>query len=104
MRAPHVAFLSRERILTHQPQENFLQIAPDLVVEVMSPSDTAHQVQAKVEDWLSAGVRLVWVVYPNTRSVVVYNSQREAKVLTAQETLQGDPVLPGFSCKVSELF
>ena len=60
--------------------------------------------QAKVEQWLSAGVRLVWVVYPDTRSVVVYNAQREGKLLRADDTLTGDPVLPGFTCKVSEIF
>ncbi|MBI4339076.1 MAG: Uma2 family endonuclease [Chloroflexi bacterium] len=103
VRAPDVVFVSKER-LPKEPGRAFLELAPDLVVEVVSPSNSAPYIQAKVEDWLSAGVRLVWVVYPDTRSVVVYNSQREAKVLTAQETLQGDPVLPGFSCKVSELF
>ncbi len=103
VRAPDVVFVSKERL----PQERnraFLELAPDLVVEVVSPSNSAPYMQAKVEDWLSAGVRLVWVVYPNTRSVVVYNAQREAKLLGVNDTLTGEPVLPGFQCKVSELF
>jgi Uma2 family endonuclease len=104
VRAADVAFISKARLPQGDLPDGFWGIVPDLVVEVMSPSDTAPQVQAKVEDWLSAGVRLVWVVYPNTRSVVVYNAQREARVLATNETLTGEPVLPGFTCKVSELF
>ncbi|MBI4312583.1 MAG: Uma2 family endonuclease [Chloroflexi bacterium] len=103
VRAPDVAFISRER-LQAGPQQGFVTTIPDLVGEVVSPSDTAPTVQAKVEDWLSVGVRIVWVVYPNTRSVVVYQPDMTARVLTYGDTLAGDPVLPGFACKVSELF
>lgn len=102
--APDVAFISKDHLPHRELAQGFVDVIPDLVVEVMSLSDTAPQVQAKVEDWLSAGIRLVWVVYPNTRSVVVYNAHREARVLAANETLTGEPVLPGFTCNISELF
>ncbi len=101
--APDLAFIARERQPTG-PQKGFVTTIPDLVAEVVSPSNSAPSMQAKVEQWLSAGVRLVWVVYPDTRSVVVYNAQREGKLLRADDTLTGDPVLPGFTCKVSEIF
>lgn len=104
VRAPDVAFVARDRLPSADLPVGFPELAPDLVVEVLSPSDTAVQVQAKVEEWLRAGVRLVWVAYPDTRSVVVYRSLSEVTVLGEGDDLQGDPVLPGFSCPVSEIF
>jgi Uma2 family endonuclease len=104
VRAPDVAFVARERLPSPDLPTGYPELAPDLVVEVLSPSDTAVQVQAKVEDWLRAGVRLAWVVYPDTRSVVVYRSLSEVVVLGEEDNLQGDPVLPGFSCPVADIF
>lgn len=104
VRAPDAAFVSKERLPSGDLPEGFLEVVPDLVVEVVSPSDTAVDVQRKVEDWLHAGVRLVWVIYPGTRSVAVYRSLADIRLLTEADTLEGDSVLPGFSCLVAELF
>jgi Uma2 family endonuclease len=104
VRAPDGAFVAKGRLPPGDLPVGFLDIVPDLVVEVVSPSDTASYIQAKVEDWLRAGVSLAWVFYPDTRSVAVYRSLDEASVLSAGDHLQGDPVLPGFSCLVKDLF
>ena len=104
VRAPDVAFVSSERLGTDEAPAGFLRMAPDLAVEVVSPSDSAAAVQSKVEDWLGAGTRLVWVVYPDTRSVTVYRSLNEAEVLSEPDALDGAPVLPDFALPVSDLF
>ena len=104
VRAPDVSFVSKERVPPEGLPEGYWDLAPDLAVEVVSPSDTAAEVQAKVQAWLEAGVRLVWVVYPGTRFVVVYGSLREISTLTATDALSGGDVVPGFSCSVGEIF
>ena len=104
VRAPDVAFVSSERLGTDEAPAGFLKMAPDLAVEVVSPSDSAAAVQSKVEDWLGAGTRLVWVVYPDTRSVTVYRSLNEAEVLSEPDALDGAPVLTDFAVPVGDLF
>jgi len=104
VRAPDAAFLTQERLSEGRLPKGYFEGAPDLVVEVVSPNDTASEVQAKVEDWLRAGARLVWVVYPESRSVTVFRSWDDVRMLTSADTLTGDPVLPGFTCPVQEPF
>ncbi len=103
VRAPDASFVSKER-LGEEEAPGYLELAPDFAVKVVSPSDSASMVQAKVEDWLKAGTRLVWVVYPATRSVTVYRSLQEALVLSEDDALDGAPVFEGFSIRVMELF
>lgn len=103
VRAPDVAFVAEARVAQARVA-GYPDLAPDLVVEVVSPHDAAGDVQARVEDWLRAGTRLVWVLYPQSRSAVVYRPDGEARVLHADDTLAGDPALPGFACRVGELF
>ncbi|HUP00585.1 MAG TPA: Uma2 family endonuclease [Gemmatimonadota bacterium] len=78
-------------------------MGPDLAVEIVSPSNTAADIQEKVLEYLAAGSRLVWVVHPRSRSVTVYRSREEIRVLVEGESLEGDDVLPGFRLGVSEL-
>ena len=104
VRAPDVAFVSRERLGTDAVPSGFIELAPDFVVEVVSPSDSASGVQAKVEDWLQAGTRLVWVVYPETTSVAAYPSLQQVQVLSEGDTLGAAPVLKDFSVAASDLF
>ena len=105
VRAADVGFISASRLSsTGIPETGFWPIAPDLAIEVVSPGDSSDDVQAKVEDYLSAGTRMVWVVYPKTRSVTVFRSLRDVKVLRADESLSGEDVLPGFECRVGEVF
>lgn len=104
VRAPDIAFVRRERIPETGIPKNFWDIAPDLAVEVLSPSDTVNEVDEKVEDWLAAGVRVVWVVNPRTRAVTLHLSPHEVVVLHEQDELDGGEVVPGFRCRVAEIF
>lgn len=84
------------------------EAAPDLAVEVVSPNDTAEEVDAKVMEWLNAGVPLVWVVSPGVRKVRVQRPRNAAlgpiSMLGEEDAISGEDVLPGFSCRVSEFF
>ncbi len=104
VRAADAAFVAKARIPPEGEPEGYWAIAPDLVVEVVSPSDSAPAVQSKVADWLAAGCRIVWVVYPDTKTVTEYHSWQKVQVLTADQSLEGSDVLPGFVCPVRELF
>jgi len=104
VRAPDVAFVTRERIPPTGVPRGYWELAPDLVAEVVSPGDNAADVQDKIEEWLNAGVRRVWVVYPDTQTIHVYRSLKEVGVLKSGDRLDGEDVLPGFSCTVEEIF
>jgi Uma2 family endonuclease len=103
VRAPDVAYVSETR-LAQARIPGFPEMAPDLVVEVVSPNDRATEIQSKVEHWLEAGVLVVWVLYPATKSALEYQIGGGVTLLHADDTLHGEPVLPGFSCRVSDLF
>ena len=104
VRAPDLCFIARDRIPAGGLPRGYLEVIPDLVVEVISPGDRAAEVQEKVEEWLTAGVRLVWALYPRTRSVAAYQSLTVVRVYTESDVLDGAPVLPGFSWPVASLF
>ena len=104
VRAPDAAFIRRERIPEGGIPKKFWPGAPDLAVEVVSPGDTYNEVEDKVEDWLAAGARAVWVVNPKQRCVVIYRSMTDVTRLSEADELDGGEVLPGFRCKVSEVF
>lgn len=104
VRAPDVAFIAKNRLSPEGAPAGFSDTIPDLVVEVVSPSDRAGQVQEKIEQWIEHGVKLVWLVYPECRSITVYRSLSDVHVLHEGDTLTGGPVLPGFSCTVAEIF
>ena len=82
----------------------FYETVPDLVVEVASPSNSHWELNDKALMWLHYGVRLVWVVYPDTRNVTVYRANHRALTLSDEDALDGLDVLPGFTCVVSEIF
>ncbi len=102
--APDVAFIRKERLSVTGIPNAFYPEAPALVVEVVSPSDTAEEVDDKMRRWFAAGVELAWVVYPTGRSVTVYRGLTDIRVLTETDTLEGDGVISGFSCRVGDLF
>ena len=104
VRAPDAAFIAIERIPPDGIPTGFVHTIPDLVVEVVSPNDRAGQVQAKVEQWIEHGVKVVWLVHPERRSITVYRSLSDVHVLQEGDTLTGEPVLPDFSCPVAEIF
>jgi Uma2 family endonuclease len=103
VRAPDVAFVSSDRLPPGR-ERRFAELAPDLVAEVTSPSDRVAEVNEKVGQWLDAGVRLVWVVDPQTRIVVVHHPDGLARVLRGDDVLDGGDVLPGFALPLRELF
>lgn len=104
VRAADIAFVRRERIPATGIPKNFWELAPDLAVEVVSPGDTRSEVKEKLGDWLGAGTRVVWIVDPRRRTVTVYRSITDVTRLSEGDELDGGDVVPGFRCKVSEIF
>ncbi len=103
VRAPDVAFVARENIPSPEPQETYWPSAPDMAVEVLSPNDRTGEVDEKIGDWLRAGCRLLWIVDPKLHTITVYRSTTDVQFNTADETVDGGEVLPGFRCSVAEL-
>jgi Uma2 family endonuclease len=104
VRAPDVAFIRRDRIPATGLPRGYWPGAPDLVAEVISPSDTYTEVEEKVNEWLDAGVRMVLVLNPRSRTLTVYRSHTDVRRLTGSDVLTGGDVVPGFECRVSDLF
>jgi Uma2 family endonuclease len=103
VRAADVSYVRQERIPESGIPEGFWKLAPDLAVEVVSPYETAEEIQDKVFDYLSAGTPQVWVVYPRRQQVVVHTPDGLARTLSGEDRLEF-PQLPGFSCTVADLF
>jgi len=103
-RMPDVAFVSAARIPEEGAPSSKWEIAPDLAVEVISPNDIWEKVNDKVREYFAAGVRQVWLVSQNAEQVVVYDSPTQIKVVTAAEDLTSEALLPGFKCRVADLF
>lgn len=99
------AFISNGRVPGNEPVAGYLRIPPDLVVEVISPSNTAIEMMAKVEDYLRLGVRLVWLVYPDLKVVNVFTDDASlpSRVRPGQR-LEGGDILPGLSIEVDAIF
>ncbi len=104
IRAPDVAFVRQERIPPAGEPEGFWAIAPDLVIEIISPSETAQMIHEKVADYLRAGTRLLWLVYPASQTVMEYHPPMEAQRLTVEDDLDGGDVVPGFRYLLKRLF
>jgi Uma2 family endonuclease len=104
VRIPDVSYTRRERLAGGDVDEGHAKVAPDLVVEVISPNDLAADVMAKVRDFLNAGVPLIWVFNPDKCDVLVHRSDGTGALLKSGEVLDGGDVLPGFRCPVADLF
>ena len=98
-----VLFMSHGR-LAQLRGTAFLDVAPELIVEVLSPEDRWSEMRQKIREYFAIGVLLVWVADPDERSVHVFRSPTDVRVLTAEATLTGEAVLPGFSAQVGQLF
>ena len=103
VRAPDLAFICRDRVVGSVPA-GYFPGTPDLAIEVLSPNDRTREVDEKVQDWLRAGCREVWVVSPRLKTVAIHRPHADVRVLTADETLASPELLPGFACQVSEAF
>lgn len=103
VRAPDVAYVGPDRLAKARAR-GFPELAPDFVVEVVSPNDTAAEIQQKMDEWLQAGVRLAWVLFPATRSAMTYLADGTVHLLHADDTIMAEPVLPGFACRLGDLF
>ncbi len=104
VRKPDVSFIKTGRLPQEQLLRGHVRIAPDLAVEVLSPNDLAYQVDEKVEEYLRAGVQLVWVVNPETRTVAIFRQDGSTTRLRESDELSGESVVAGFRCPVRDLF
>ena len=104
VRAADVLFISLERYAQRQNKRGYLDVAPELIVEILSPDDRALEVTQKLRDYFSIGVRLVWVIDPEQRIVYAYRSLTDVRAFTDSDTLTAEEVLPGFAVPVASLF
>jgi Uma2 family endonuclease len=105
IRAADVAYLSWRHFPDRElPPGQVLGVAPDLVVEVLSPSNTKAEMDRKLREYFKAGVRLVWIIDPDPKTAVAYRSVADATPIAPHESLDGGDVLPGFTLSLAELF
>ena len=104
MRAPDVSFIAREQIPTGDDLDRFVEGAPTLAVEIVSPNDRAVEIDERVQDYLAAGTRQVWVLRPNRRAVSIYFPDADTRELGPDATVDGGDILPGFGVRVGDLF
>jgi Uma2 family endonuclease len=104
VRAPDVAFVTRARIPAGGVPITYWRGAPDLAVEVMSPTDVRSEIDEKIEQYLGTGVRQVWFVEPSARRVTIHRPGTPPQVLSETDTLDGGDLLPGFSYQLARLF
>ena len=104
VRAPDAAVISKDRLPGGRLPRGYIEGPPDLAVEVVAHDDHPSDVQKKVEEWLAAGAQQVWVLYCQTHTVRRYEGGREPQLLREDEILTGEPLLPGFACRVRDLF
>jgi len=104
VRAPDVVFIGRDRLPEGRLPQGFVRGAPDLALEVLSPTDNPVETQQKVRDYLEAGSRLVWVAAPEAKTVTVYRRDGSARLVREHEALDGEDVLPGLQIPLAEVF
>jgi Uma2 family endonuclease len=104
VRKPDVAFVRYGRFPSEQLPLGHAHLAPDLAVEVVSPNDLYEDVNEKIEEYLRAGARLVWLISPRNHTIHVYRANGSAHVLRENDGLDGEDVVPGFRCPVRDLF
>lgn len=103
-RKPDASFVSAQRLPADWREQGYFSIAPDLTVEVLSPGDLAYEVDRKIAEYLKAGVRLVWEINPAERCVFVHRLDGTVSKLGAADQLNGEDVVPGFTCRVRDIF
>lgn len=104
VRAADIAFIRQERVPPLEARQHIMEVIPDLVVEILSKSDTIEEVNDRIDDWLGAGVRMLWIVDPYRRTVTIFRPGHDPVLVGEHGILEGDPVIAGFRCPVAELF
>ncbi|MCI0685541.1 MAG: Uma2 family endonuclease [Gemmataceae bacterium] len=103
-RKPDASFIRKERLPVDWLEQGYFRIAPDLAVEVVSPGDLAYEVDKRIAEYLEADVQLVWQINPEERLVFVHRGDRPILKLKENDSLDGEDVVPGFSCRIGDLF
>jgi Uma2 family endonuclease len=104
VRAADVAFISNERLARQSKAGGYLEVAPELIVEILSPDDRWSDVTQKLREYFAVDVRLVWVADPEARVIYAYRSLTDVREFNLADTIMGDDVLPEFSVPVASLF
>lgn len=104
VRVPDLSFVQADRLPPEGIGPGLLRFAPDLAVEVLSPNESASELEEKLADYTAAGTRLIWVVDPARRTVMILGHANPVRWLQEADVLDGERVVPGFSCKVAEIF
>ncbi len=104
VRGPDVGYISHEQLTKQGSLKKYFDVAPELCIEIVSPTDRWSEIIEKVDMFLSIGVTLVWVIDPGTRSAHVFRKGREILIVKDRASLDGEDVLPGFSLSLNELF
>ena len=104
-RSPDISFISKDRLLgLKRLPKGYFQGAPDLAVEVISPNNTFEELHQKIVEYFENGCRLVWVIHPDEKSILVYHKPQPDKLLQSTDHLDGENILPGFTLAVADLF
>ena len=105
VRIPDIAFISRRHLPKKgEPRHPIPDLAPDLAVEILSKANTKAEMKRKLREYFDAGVRLVWLIDPKTRTALVHTSPKASTKLVGGQSLGGGDVLPGFAVSLAELF
>ena len=104
VREPDIAYFSRDRLALDADVPGYAEVPPDLVVEVVSPTDSVRGINDKARMWINAGVRLVWVLWPETKMIEVHRPAQPVTTLRETDTLTGEDILPQFSVPVADIF
>ncbi len=105
VRRPDVSFIARDRLPSPERwSEGYITIPSDLAVEITSPTDKVYSLEAKVEEYLRAGVRLIWVIHPEVRVIEIFRADGSSSRIRSGGELSGEDVVPGFRCPVDALF
>lgn len=99
-----VAFITHERLAQIERIERYVPFAPDIAVEVLSPSNSVLEIEEKIDLYFAAGAKLIWIINPRRKTVSVYSAPDKSKTLTEKDTLDGGDVLPGFTHELAKLF
>src|SRR5262249_3840015 len=104
VRMPDAAFVATDRLPVDGSPDGYIKVAPDIAVEVVSPNETYEEVEAKVAEYRSAAVKLIWIISPQSKTVLIRRLDGTCAEVNETGTLSGEDVLPGFTCTVAELF